>query len=315
MNSKILKLQDKYSSYQKVDIKNIYNYYLKQREKALLDSIIAASAVHGIFLADAIDYDAVTPQMEEAFKLSFPGKELSDLDSISIPELNGIISNWKGKVFELNIRDRLNSGEIIGDIQLQEGQYAVIADSPTQPGWDLQILNEDGSIATELQAKATDSLSYINSAFEKYPDIGIISTTEVAELDSSLINGGLSNEDLTTSISTPLENLFDTTAENIMESILPGLPLLIITVSEGRHVFMGKKSANDALRNGLTRTARSAVSMGIGGILFWLDAGILSLPTTFGVNYLWNRQIDNKEAVKILERENENLILLSQSYK
>ena len=51
---------------------------------------------------------------------------------------------------------------------------------PSQPGWDIQILNADGTVDQVLQAKATESVSYVKEALEKYPDIEIVTTEEVA---------------------------------------------------------------------------------------------------------------------------------------
>lgn len=55
----------------------------------------------------------------------------------------------------------------MGDIHLEPGQVAALAESATQPGWDLQILNADGTVAGELQLKATDSLSKEKSKYEE----------------------------------------------------------------------------------------------------------------------------------------------------
>ena len=91
----------------------------------------------------------------------------------------GFLSAWKGKYFEVLVRDELNAGEWVGDIHLEPGQTALLAESAIQPGWDLQIINSDGSVAQELQLKATESLSYVKEALERYPDIGVLTTDEV----------------------------------------------------------------------------------------------------------------------------------------
>ncbi len=314
MNPHITFLKATYDSYRNTDIKGLYNHYIKQREKALLDSITAATAVYAIFYADYIDYDSITPQMEEAFRMSFPQLELSALENMDISQLNGIISNWKGKLFEFNVRDKLNAGELVGEIQLEEGQYAVVADSLTQTGWDLQILNADGSVANELQAKATDSLSYINEAFEKYPDIDIVSTSEVAELNGNLLNSEISNEEITNSLFGPIKTLFDTPTEDFLENVLPGLPFLIIATTEGHKYFLDKQTANDLLQNSLKRSTRSATSIGVGAVLAWMDFGILSIGGTFAVNYFWSRSEDEKEASQILEKKQNDLRLIAAQY-
>ncbi|WP_282018174.1 hypothetical protein [Salegentibacter mishustinae] len=314
MNPKIINLKATYDSYRNTDVKNLYEHYIKKREKALLDSIVAATAINGIFFTDYIDFKQITPEMEEAFHTSFPNLSLTDLTSMDSAQLDGIISNWKGKLFELNVRDKLNAGEVVGDIHLEEGQYAIVSDNLTQPGWDLQILNADGTVAQEIQAKATDSLSYINEAFEKYPDIDIISTSEVADLNGSLLNSDISNEDLTESLIGPVHSLYDTPIENFLEEVFPALPVLIITATEGRKCIMGRQSAMQGLQSGVKRGTRSAASMGAGAILAWLDFGIFSIGGTFALNYGWSRYEDSKEAADILNKKSVELKKLALKY-
>lgn len=314
MNPHITFLKSSYEACRDIDVKNLYTHYIKEREKALLDSIAAATALNGIFFSDYIDYSKITPEMEEAFSTSFPNLEISDLENLNTDQLNGIISNWKGKLFEFNVRDKLNDGELVGSIQLEEGQYAEVADSLSQPGWDLQILNADGSVAHELQAKATDSLSYINEAFEKYPDIDIVSTSEVASMNDALINSDISNTDITDSLISPVQSLFDTPMGNFMEEVLPILPVLIITTTEGRKCIMGKQTAMEGFEGGLKRGTRTAATMGVGALLAWMDFGIFSIGGTFALNYVWSRSEDNEKASSILESQNIDLKKLALKY-
>jgi hypothetical protein len=314
MNPKITYLKSSYESFRGRDVNDLYKHYVQKREKALLDSIAAATAINGIFFSDYIDYDKITPEMADAFQTSFPNLELSDLSKMSEDQLEGIISNWKGKLFEFNVRDNLNAGEMVGDIQLEEGQFAVVADSLNQPGWDLQILNTDGTIARDLQAKATDSLSYINEAFEKYPDIDIISTSEVAGLNDNLLNSDISNADITNSLVDPMKSLFDSPVENFLEDVFPMLPVLIITTTEGRKCIMGKQTAMEGLQSGIKRGTRSAASMGLGALLAWMDFGVFSIGGTFALNYFWSRHEDSNEALKILGKKERELRLLAAKY-
>ncbi len=79
----------------------------------------------------------------------------------------------------------------------EEGVEAALFASTTHPDTDLQIF-EDGSVVEELQLKATDSASYINSTLAENPDIAIVATTEVASgfetemvIDSEISNAVL----------------------------------------------------------------------------------------------------------------------------
>lgn len=262
---------------------NLYQYYLKKHSAVLMDSVSAATAIYGIFMADQIDFSKITPQMEEAFELAYPNVELSSLVSLSPNQIEGYLAAWKGKYFEVLVRDQLNAGEWVGDIQLEPGQVATLAESATQPGWDLQILNADGTIANELQLKATDSLSYIKKALERYPDIQVLTTDEIAtpdELADKILPSGFSDASLEEMIAAPMAPLFDSTIENLFENILPGLPFIIIAVSETHKVMVGRKIFQVALGSILERAVKTGISIGVGSIVYLLDGGILSLPAT-----------------------------------
>jgi len=311
-------LKTKYKTYKNSSIIDLYKHYIAKRENTLVDSISGALALNAIFLSDQIDYESITPQMEEAFSLGFPNMEISDLATMSSEHLNGVISNWKGKLFEIDVRDKLNNGEIVGDIFLENGQTAFIADKINQPGWDLQILNSDGTIANELQLKATDSLSYVNQAFERYPDIDIISTNEIALFNNKLINSGISNSEVEASITEPMQNLFDTATENVVESILPILPFLIIAGTEGRKYFIGRQKFDESISKVFDRGIKTGVSLGVGSLAMYLtDSGLFSIPATiltrigFEIQKIRKANFDLADSFKI---ENKKLALLLDKY-
>ena len=81
----------------------------------------------------------------------------------------GHLSNIKGILFEQEYVDKLGA----------EGVEAALFASTTHPDSDIQIF-EGGSVVEELQLKATDSASYINSTLAENPDIAIVATTEIA---------------------------------------------------------------------------------------------------------------------------------------
>jgi hypothetical protein len=111
-------------------------------------------------------------------------------------KLQGLMSGIKGKLFELKYCDYLNDGE------LPDGYIAKIAESATQPGWDLQINGPNGEIVQLLQAKATDSVNYVHEALERYPDIDIVTTDEVYshlvlnDAAENIIGSGINNAEL-----------------------------------------------------------------------------------------------------------------------
>ena len=269
-------------------LRSLYDGYIRRRESTLLDAVAATAAVDALFFSDQIDIDRVTPPMVEAFARAFPGQdlgqrlgELRDLEPGS-PEVEGFLSNWKGVYHEVLIRDRLIDGCQVGRVVLGEGQKAVLAEELNQPGMDLRILNADGTEDLLLQAKATSDVSLLNEALQKYPDIQILATDEVAGqiTDERVFSSGFSNEDLRERVEAPMEELWDGPVEELVETALPGLPFVIMLTTEGTRVLMGRQSYQAAMRNTLERGVKTGTAMGVGMLMALAGAGMFSLPAT-----------------------------------
>jgi hypothetical protein len=307
-------LKNKYRGQGQDNIGNLYKYYASRKADTLVDAMAAAIGVSALAANGAINLDSITPAMEEAFKSSFPNKAIADLADMNTEQLQGVISNWKGKLFEINVRDKLNHGDIVGDVSLGEGQFAELAESLNQPGWDLRIFNADGSVADFLQLKATNSMSYINEALTKYPDIDILATSEVAELSENLLNSNISNDELTA----PLINILDSN-ESVVDFILPGLPFLIIAASEGRKVFVKKTDLDSAVSNIGSRATKTGLAMGMGWLAFdFTGIGWLGLGTS-ALARLWFGYLERDEKIikiiPIVANKNQELLLLKASYE
>lgn len=197
------------------------------KKDMLLDSLgISVSVIHGYY---HIDY--IPEEVEEAYKAAYPIKSQTDnlrdiIEDADDTELAGLISGIKGKLFEMRYVDFLNDGH------LPDGYEAVLAESATNPGWDIAILDNNGITVNELQMKATDSVDYIKTALERYPDIDIVTTEEVYnsvmmhEFADNVINSGISNEELTSVVTETLES------DSVdMDWGLPVIPMLLIGYS------------------------------------------------------------------------------------
>ena len=197
------------------------------KKDMLLDSLgISASVIHGYY---HIDY--IPEEVEEAYKAAYPIKSQTDnlrdiIEDADDTELAGLTSGIKGKLFEMRYVDFLNDGH------LPDGYEAVLAESATNPGWDIAILDNNGITVNELQMKATDSVDYIKTALERYPDIDIVTTEEVYnsvvmhEFADQVINSGISNEELTSVVTETLES------DSVdMDWGLPVIPMLLIGYS------------------------------------------------------------------------------------
>ena len=270
-------------------VRLLYEKYVKGNEASLVDAVAATSAINALFFSDQIDSAAINPQMMEAASLQWGDdldsllERLQSLDDKTSPGARNILSQWKGKYFEVVVRDKLNAGESVGGIHLGPGQTASLAGSVTQPGWDLQIADADGEVAEELQLKATASLGYVRQALERYPDIPVIATDEVADQVAGdlILSSGISNVDLEASIGASVEDVLDTSFEDLTEAFLSGLPLVLIPTIEGAKVLIGRQTLRAAVNRSVERGIKTGASMAVGGLLALAGAGIISLPATF----------------------------------
>ncbi len=197
------------------------------KREILLDSLgISVSFLHSYAFVDKIPDEVL-----RAYELAYPLKSQSEsleniIENYDDAELTGIVNGVKGKLFELRYVDYLNDGHI------PDGYQAILAESATNPGWDIVVIGADGSVAEEIQLKATDSVSYVKAALERYPEINVATTEEVYNslamqgITDNLVNSGISNEELEQVVYEALEsNSLD------MDWSLPVIPMLLIGYS------------------------------------------------------------------------------------
>ena len=127
---------------------------------------------------------------------------------------------------------------------------ARLAESPTQQGWDVEIVNQDGTRDEALQLKATESMSYVKTALDENPDIRVVVPSELEDeaADSAqLISTDISNASLKNEVGDQLGELSESGLENALDEAgelafdsIPGISLLIIGATEGRKVLTGR---------------------------------------------------------------------------
>lgn len=105
----------------------------------------------------------------------------------------GIINNVKGIYHELAFVNAENA-----DL---DAWTAEIMPVTNYPGADVVMSNSITGEVVELQLKATDSLSYVTAAAERYPDVSIAATSEVAAGNTAIADSGFSNEMITADVS------------------------------------------------------------------------------------------------------------------
>ena len=300
----------------------MYTQYAQRRESTLLDAAAATLALDSIFFADEVELDAITPQMREAFNRAYPSnglvtflESLRDLERGSDQAL-GHFSKWKGVYHEVLIRDRLNSGQQVGNVILGEGQWAALPENLNQPRFDLRILNPDGTEDIVLQAKATFENQLLREALSKYPETQILATDEVAErfVDERIFSSGFSNERLHEQVTAPMEEIWDGPVEELLENVLPFLPFVLITTIEGSKVIIGRQPFERALTKATSRGVKTGAALGIGALLAFANAGMLSLPATVLTRLGIDRvQVSNRISKTIESNHTQLLPLLSGS--
>jgi len=288
------------------NIENQGGYYRElNRRSTTADSIVlggetlATLLTAGIIPEEIIHaYEAAYPVLSDT--ISFEDK-VRELDSDA---LVGFISGVKGKLFEQRYVEYLNDGN------LPDGYEAELAESATQAGWDIAIEGENGEIASVLQAKATDSVSYVQDALEKYPNIDVVTTDEVyshlvmSGISENITNGAISNADLVDS----LEKAVDS-SEITMDYTPPIFTLAFIAFTsykdESLTLYEKARSAGD-------RSGKTYLSYLIGGGVaaitntWWL--GVLGSVSSRILSDSGNRKYETYEHLKEIEGTNQLVI-------
>jgi len=291
MNSSLEKLKEKYSTNHGVEslfaFRDAFKRYTVSRQQSLIDlTVVATNLSPQIFFDDK----NIDPLVEKAIRETNPNFDPSFLFNFSDDELTGIVNSAKGKYFEYLVTEKLNSGETVGNLYLPDGYQAIMAESLTQPGWDIKIIDDNGNTADYLQLKATNSLAYINETLERYPDIEILSTHEVAtRADGIVFDSGISEEDLRESVLESIDELDPSLMDNFLTAFNPLMPLVYIMASEGYRLSVGKDSVGEALGSTQFRIERTLVASGVGALIYAIGGGWLALPASFIGGELYNQ--------------------------
>lgn len=272
----------------------------RRRKDQLLDLLV----VGGVTLSQALREPASVPEnVQQAFALAYPGRAQTENFSdavarMSSDELVGLVSGVKGKLFELELVDHLNSGG------LPDGYHAEIAGSATQPGWDIRVLDDNGQVSELLQAKATESAQYVQEALQRYPDIDVTTTTEVhAQLTAlglaeNVHGSGISEAALQAKVEAAAAHsdvAFD--ASDLVPSSI-GLAVIALSVFMKKDASLREKGAQFG-----NRSAQAGVSAGVGKVAMvvtqtWWIALIGGVATS----WLAGRGLGKREQYETLKK-------------
>ena len=262
--------------------------------------ILGLAAVASDFSLDdlttlGLEPDA-NPQLIEAFQLQYPNVELASLSERSGEALEGFVSGVKGKYFEVLVRDKLNNGETLGELQLELGQVARLAESPTQQGWDLEIIDRQGETIEQIQLKATESMSYVRDALEKYPDFRVAVPEELESTSHEILGTGISDSELEEAAEEHIAELSEgaiadalQTAAEFGVDVIPLGSVLFIGVIEGRRYLMGESTLRESMRRGGYRLGPASAYSGIGTALAATGLGLAAIPVVMGLRVAENR--------------------------
>ena len=270
-----------------------------RRKKELLDLYV----VGGITLTQAVRApDQVPEEVEAAFQAAYPGlangesfaEAVSRMDSSELP---GLVAGVKGKLFEQDFVDHLNSGN------LPDGFTAHVADSANQPGWDINIVDADGNTVELLQAKATESLDYVKEALERYPDIDVVSTSEVYAqmmalgLAESVRDGGLTEAALEAKVMSAADLASGSVdATDLLPSAV-GLAIIGLSVFMDKSLTGEQRAAEFGGRSGRVGVASVAAK----GVMIATQTWWLGLVVGVGTGWLATKGRGKREQLEALK--------------
>lgn len=291
--------------------------YNRRYEREVLDlAAVAADISLNDVVNIGLEPDSDLQVIAAINRLQEDGKIPSDLSTIEEGSIQ--FNAIKGVYFEVLLRDELNSGRSIGDIALMPDQTARLAESTKQEGWDLQIVNSDGTLAEPLQLKASDSFSYIKKALDEHPDVRVIAPQELEEHAGNidqLTTSNITNETMEDTVGSQLSELSEDSLTEIVHQsaevgidALPVLSFALVLATESGQVIAGRSTAEEALKRGAVRLGRSSVYSAIGAGLTAVDAGVISVPTIVALRVAEGR-VRNRAAMGEHLEENTQEIL------
>ncbi len=282
-----------------------FSRFMKANRESLLDITVAAASAH-IGLGDAPE--DVDPLLLQAIYDTNPSLKETQWFSLDDEAMQGAVNTAKGKYFEYLVVEKLQRGEQVGPLLLQPGQSAVLAESMTQPGWDLRIVDNHGETIEYLQLKATDSVGYIRSTLERYPDIEILATGEVAH-SGLVLDSGISDQTLRAHVGTGVDAADVSLSESFLDYFNPLLPLAAMALYEGYQLSVGAQSM-DAFKLALARRSQRMVSTQlIGATVYALGGGYLAIPAALVGGLIFDRTLN--QAAMATDYESHRTKLLS----
>jgi hypothetical protein len=272
------------------------------------DELLDLLVVGGVSLAYVLDHPEQIPtEVLQAFELAYPGLASTEsfadvVNRLPADALPGFVSGVKGKLFEVELVEHFNNGG------LPDGLYADLGGSATQSGWDIRILDEQGQVVDEIQAKATESAHYVLNALERYPGIDVMSTSEVhAQLlamgiAERVTNSGITEASLQSAVEHAAAGGVGFSVGDLMPSVL-GLAVISLSLMLDPKMTWTERASQLGLRGARVGAAGAAAKVAMVVTQTWW----LGLLTGVGSSWLASMGRARREQYEALRQAAELL--------
>lgn len=152
------------------------------------------------------------------------------VQSLSIDQIAGLKNNVKGIYHELAFQQREN---LDGDEYIVE-----LFGDTNHAGADVRIINTLTGDISEVQLKATNYAAYVRAHNERYEDIEVLSTSEVAEASPDWGSSEFSNADLTEDTDLALRKLGHDTDADVLDSM--GIAAMVSLTVNAKAMLKGE---------------------------------------------------------------------------
>jgi len=141
-------------------------------------------------------------------------------------------------------------------------QYIVeLFEATNHPGSDVRIINKFTGDAEEYQLKATNYLSYIKRHNERYGDIPVLATDELARSSDAIESTGIAYEDVKQDVGSVLSDLDDFDDPGVLSSM--SVAAMITLARNVKVLLQGDKVSEQDKRKLIEDGAKSAIVSGL----------------------------------------------------
>jgi hypothetical protein len=182
--------------------------------------------------------------------------ELGDhLRALDPEQLRGVMSNVKGIYHELLFE---RAEDLDGDAIV-----ARLFEATNHPGADVELLDGD-TVIDAVQLKAVDCVSSVLQHRERYPDVCVVATEEVAAKLDWVQSSGFNNADLERQVAEAFDGVKDGAADNLARAAALGtLPVGGALAGAALAILAGRRSKRDvavAARDGAAASIVGAIA-------------------------------------------------------